>query len=52
MCDENHHTQITYVLTALLMDFQGIAVKNPCKLLTKGQYFLAGVDFYGYMCRQ
>ncbi len=40
MCDENHHTQntqITYVLTALLMDFQGIAVKNPCKLLTKGQ---------------
>ena len=34
MCDENHHTQITYVLTALLMDFQGVDVNINYKLLT------------------
>ena len=35
MCDENHHTQITYVLTALLMDFQGIAVKKYLQITYK-----------------
>lgn len=45
--------QITYVLTALLMDFQGIAVKKYLQITYKRSIaFLAGVDFYGYMCRQ